>query len=337
MAGVLAPAAMVVAGLVVVTAPSPSAQAAAHAVAPVLRAGTLTAMLHARGTVSVEWNGVSIPVTDASYAYLGGEVVRTGPDGIAALRLDGGGLVVLCTSTTARIDRATAGHVVLTVERGSVRVTVPGESGVEILAGGIGLRSHATTAAGSVDAEVSARPRGGCLVCTFAGATEVSWPQSGRESPTATLAEGRIVLIEPTPPDDPAASLGGQSLPGAATAVAIPAAAAATPRSLCACETLQRPADARAAEAATVSAAVTTPAARPATAATAPALAPPGPPGLAVAEPAPPGGFDPSALPPPAAGPPGAGTPASAPPLVVLPPPLVPIVNTGGGEPASAS
>ena len=65
----------------------------------------LTGVLYTRGTAQVDWNGEKIPVSDGSYAYLGGEVVSTGPGDMGVLRLDENDRVYMCPGSRMSVSR----------------------------------------------------------------------------------------------------------------------------------------------------------------------------------------------------------------------------------------
>ena len=73
------------------------------------RAPVLAGVLYTAGTPQVDWNGVNIPVANGSYAYLGGEVVSSGPADMSVLQLDADNSVYMCPDSRMSVTRADDG------------------------------------------------------------------------------------------------------------------------------------------------------------------------------------------------------------------------------------
>ncbi len=76
--------------------------------------------LLAHKTVLVESQGTELPITDTTYAYFGGDRVRTGDQSSAAVRLGNDGALYLGPATVGTVTRS-ADQYVLDLEKGGVR------------------------------------------------------------------------------------------------------------------------------------------------------------------------------------------------------------------------
>ncbi len=282
----------------------------------------VTGVLYARGELTVDWNGVSIPVRDGSYAYVGGETVRVPPGSIGMLRVPGGGEVVLCPDSRTTLTRDAAQGFVLAIARGAARFRFPRSAAFSVDAGGTVVSPDPRAGAGDVhEGEVEVLGDGACLVCELRQGLRVARGEAAGPAPGPTV--GRVIEVGPAS-DAGAPQMRSMPIPPPLLAVASGAAAASF---LCRCDALRQAAQEAAEQAVLADAAAqeSPPAAEapPADPATiAPPVLPPDAPPMVVAEPGAPDPFDPNVLPPPAAGEPSS-------PLVVLPPPSVPFSGTG--------
>lgn len=89
---------------------------AAPAGAPIL-----AGVLYTRGSPQVDWNGARTPVSDGSYAYLGGEVVSSGADDMGVLQLDGDNKVYMCPGSRMSLARGGDGAYEITIFQGGGR------------------------------------------------------------------------------------------------------------------------------------------------------------------------------------------------------------------------
>jgi hypothetical protein len=279
-------------------------------------------VLYTRGTATVSWNGVQIPVKDGSYAYVGGESVRMQPDAMGVLRLPDGSGVVLCPGASASLSRDSTGGYELVVDQGSARFTFASKARFSVLANGTVVEPAPGREpdGGPVEGEVSARSDGGCLVCELESRIRIAIAGGAATVPPQEQP-GRVVMVTP----------GAAGAPPQISSTPIPAALLGQLRTasqdepaafLCRCEELIRDPQREARqEPLPGPGSRVDPAADPER--LLPPVAPPDAPPLALAEPGPPNPFDPNVLPPPAA-----GEPLS--PVVTVAPPAVPFTGTGG-------
>ena len=157
----------------------------------------LAGVLYTRGTAQVDWNGTKISVTDSSYAYLGGEVVSTGPGDMGVLRLDADNSVYMCPASRMSLARGDDGAYQIKISEGGGRfVFAPGtdyrvEVNQGVLSPGAGAASQPTV----MEASVFQRHPGG-VVCGFSGNVDVAgYPSDGGGEPIAlgTAGAGEII------------------------------------------------------------------------------------------------------------------------------------------------
>lgn len=216
-------------------------------------APVLTGVLYTRGTPRVDWNGVDIPVSDGSYAYLGGEEVSTGSDDMGVLRLDGDNRVYMCPGSRIRVTRGSGGAYEIHVVEGGGRFTFAPGTDFRIRASQ-GVYSPAPDSGGEPTVlEVAVFPdHPGGVACGFSGRVRVAaYPPAGGE-PVAlgTAGAGEVIDLSRT--------LGGESgAPVIVRPVSMPEAVRAWLRDnapypsapgpigfLCRCEELKRYAEA---------------------------------------------------------------------------------------------
>ena len=157
----------------------------------------LTGVLYTSGTALVNWNGITIPVEDGSYAYLGGETVSTGPGAIGLLQLDGGGVVYACPGSRLAVSRADNGAVTMRISEGTGRVVFPPGTDYRIEANqGLVTPAKDGPATGTVtEISVFQRHPGG-VVCGFGSPVDVAgFSAPGGDVPVAlgTAGPGQIV------------------------------------------------------------------------------------------------------------------------------------------------
>jgi hypothetical protein len=301
-------------------------------------APVLAGVLYTAGTALVDWNGVRIPVEDGSYAYLGGEVVSTGPDDMAVLRLDADNSVYMCPSSRISVDRGRDGDYRIKIAQGGGRFAFAAGTDYRIEANRGLLSPGAAAASEPTVAEVTVfEGHPGGVVCTFSSTVDVagySSRDSDRPIPLGTTGPGEIVDLSralraeaagggapvsmrpiPMPEDVQSRLLSNAAYPSEPGPVGY----------LCRCEELKRYAEADGIPDTAMVPRMSPPgthalAALPASGSVAPAALPELP-RVAVAAPGPPNPVDLGVMVEPASG----GT------SVTVPPPLVPVAGSGGG------
>ncbi len=188
-----------------VLAAASNAGSAATSTVPGTRIGqssvpVLAGVLYTRGSVRVDWNGVKIPVEDASYAYLGGEVIRTGPDSMGVLQLDADNSAYMCPDSKMSLSRAEDGAYHIKIFEGGGRFAfAPGTRyRIEANRGVLSPRADGTGAAQPTVVEVAvfARHPGG-VVCGFSSNLDVAgYPADGGSTPIALGSAGPGEIID---------------------------------------------------------------------------------------------------------------------------------------------
>jgi hypothetical protein len=172
-------------------------------------APVVAGVLYTRGTVQVDWNGEKIPVADGSYAYLGGELVSTGPGDMGVLRLDEDNSVYICPDSRMSVARADGGGYRIRISRGGGRFAFAAgtdyriEANQTVLSRGAGTPSQPTV----VEVAVFADHPGG-VVCGFSSSSDVAaYSSDGNGGPIAlgTVAAGEIIDLSRALHDEAAA------------------------------------------------------------------------------------------------------------------------------------
>lgn len=296
----------------------------------------LAGVLYTRGTAVVNWNGVSIPVTDGSYAYLGGEVVSTGPGDMGVLQLDGDDSVYLCPGSRMSVGRGEDGAYAIRISQGGARFAfAPGSRyRIEANQGVLSPARDSDSQPTVVEVAVFANHPGG-VMCGFSNSMNVAgFASRGGSGPVAlgTAGPGEIIDLARALRDE-AASTG---TPVIMQPIPMPASvqrwlqsnapyppAPGTIGYLCRCEELKRYAEADGIPDAAIPPRMSPPDGEALTALLATdnappvALPPPRPAELAVPD----GPLDIDS----------AVLPVAAAPPVTVPPPLVPATGSGGG------
>ena len=300
----------------------------------------LTGVLYTRGTAQVDWNGEKIPVSDGSYAYLGGEVVSTGPGDMGVLRLDENDRVYMCPGSRMSVSRE-QGAYRIKISRGGGRFAFAAgtdyriEANQGVLSPGTGAASQPTV----VEVTVFQDHPGG-VVCGFSGQMDVAgYPSDGSGGPIAlgTAGAGEIIDLSRALRDEAATS----GTPVVMQPIPMPASVQGWLRDnapyppapgpigyLCRCEELKRYAEADGIPDVAI----------------VPRMSPPDSLALGVllaADSAPPPGLPPVVLAVPVIpNPADAGVlrdSADAGPVLTVPPPLVPAAGSGGGVTSTPS
>lgn len=315
---------------------SPSAAAAAVPV--------LAGVLYTRGTATVDWNGVKFPITDGSYAYLGGEMVSTGATDMGILQLDRGNSVYMCPGSRMSVARADDGAYRIKIAQGGGRIAFAAGTNYRIEANQGVYSPGADAASQPTVAEVSVfQDHPGGVVCDFSSTLNVAaYPADGGDAPIGlgTARAGQII--------DLSRALSGEKADSGTPVIMQPIPMPASVQSwlrnntpyppepgpvgyLCRCEELKRYAEADGIPDAAIVPRMSPPEADPVgallVADTPPPVSPPLLPPLVLAVPETPNPADPAVLPPPE---------VSA-PVLTVPPPLVPITGFGGGVTSTPS
>jgi hypothetical protein len=303
-------------------------------------APVLAGVLYTRGTAQVDWNGEKISVVDGSYAYLGGEVVSTGPSDMGVLRLGGDDRVYMCPDSSMSVSR----------EQGTYRIKISRGGGRFAFAAGTDYRIEANQGVLTPGADVARQPivlevsvfqdHPGGVVCGFSSRTDVAgYPSDGSAGPIAlgTAGAGEIIDLSRALRDEAATS----GTPVVMQAIPMPASVQGWLRDnapypaapgpigyLCRCEELKRYAEADGIPDAAIPPRMSPPDSQALgvllAADTAP---PPGLPPVVLAVPVLPDPADPGVL----------RDSADAGPVLTVPPPLVPAVGSGGGVTSTPS
>ncbi len=198
-------------------AASDPGRAAAAAAVPGTRKGqtsapVLTGVLYPRGTALVDWKGVKIPVQDSGYAYLGGEVISTGPESMSVLQLDSGNSVYMCPGSRMSLSRADDGAYQIRIFEGGGRFAFAPGTNFRIEATQ-GVFSPSTVGAGPrdptvVEIAVFQRHPGG-VACGFSSNLAVAgYPADGSGTPIAlgNAGPGEIIDLARALSDESASS-----------------------------------------------------------------------------------------------------------------------------------
>lgn len=170
----------------------------------------IAGVLYSRGSARVDWNGVMIPVEDGSYAYLGGEIISTGPASMGVLRLDTDNTAYLCPESRMSLRRAEDGVIHVRISEGSGRFAfAPGSDyRIEANRGVLTPSAEGSEAPAVVEVTVFQRHPGG-VICGFSGDVDVAgYPaQAGREPVALGRAgPGEIVDLSRALRDEAASS-----------------------------------------------------------------------------------------------------------------------------------
>ena len=300
------------------------------------RTPVLAGLLFTRGTALVDWNGVKIPIEDGTYAYLGGEVISTGPGSMGVLQLDSESSAYLCPGSKMSLTRADGGayHIQL-FEGGGRFAFAPGSDyRIEVNRGVLSPSAVSRGSEEPVVLEIAAFQRHpGGVICGFSSNVDVAGYPAGGGGPIAlgSAGPGEIVDLARALRDEAATA----GTPVVIQPIKMPAGVrswlhtnAPYPSSpgpigyLCRCLELKRYAEADGIPDTAIQPRMLPPdsealASLPSD--TGPSVAPPVLPPAVLAQPGVPNAADPGML----------SSPASAP--LTVPPPLVPISGSGGG------
>jgi hypothetical protein len=285
----------------------------------------LAGVLYTKGSPQVDWNGVRTPISDGSYAYLGGEGVSSGANDMGVLQLEGENKVYMCPGSRMSLGRDDDGTYEITIYPGTGRFS---------FAPGTAYRIHANRSVYSPGPDGASRAtvvevavfdnHPGGVACGFKSSLNVTAYPAGGGEPVAlgTAGPGEVIDISRALNDEAAAS----GTPIIVQPVSMPdnvrawlrdnAPYPAAPGSigyLCRCEELKRYAEADGIPEAAIAPRMLPPGTDPLIA----LAADDGPPPAALAVPGSPNPADPGVL--------GVDTP------VTVPLPLVPITGSGGG------
>lgn len=304
----------------------------------------LAGVLYTSGTARVDWNGERIPVSDGSYAYLGGELVSTGPGDMGVLRLDEDNSVFICPSSRMSLARADGGGYRISISRGGGRFAFAAGTDYRIEANQGVLSPGAEAASQATVVEVTVfQDHPGGVVCGFSSSSEVAaYSSEGSGGPIAlgTAGAGEIIDLSRALRDEVATS----GAPLVMQPIPMPAGVQSWLRNnapyppepgpigyLCRCEELKRYAEADGIPGAAIVPRMSPPDGQALAALLAVDSAPPVPPPdlspVVLAAPALPNPADRGVL---------RGFADSA-PVLTVPPPLVPVAGSGGGVTSTPS
>ena len=300
----------------------------------------LAGVLYTSGTVQVDWNGEKIAVADGSYAYLGGEVVSTGPGDMGVLRLDEDNSVYICPGSRMSLARADGGGYRIRISQGGGRFAFAAGTDYRIEANQGVLSPGADAGSQPTVVEVSVfQDHPGGVVCGFSGSSDVAaYSSDGSGGPIGlgTAGPGEIIDLSRALRDEAATS----GTPVVMQPIPMPASVQGWLRNnapyppepgpigyLCRCEELKRYAEADGIPDEAIVPRMSPPDSQalgllPAVDTAPPVLLP-----VVLAAPAPPDPADPGVLP-------EAG---DAGPVLTVPPPLVPVAGSGGGVTSTPS
>ena len=160
----------------------------------------LMGVLYTRGTALVDWGGVKIPIEDGSYAYLGGEVISTGPGSMGVLQLDSDNSAYMCPGSKMSLTRADGGTYQIKIFEGAGRFAFAPGTDFRIEANQ-GVFSPSSDGAGSaeptvVEIAVFQRHPGG-VACGFSSRLDVAgYPADGGGTPIALGNAGPGEIID---------------------------------------------------------------------------------------------------------------------------------------------
>ena len=315
--------------LMLAAAESPDSPAAPSG-APVL-----AGVLYTRGTPEVDWNGVEIPVSDGSYAYLGGEEVSSGDDDMGVLQLDGDNRVYMCPGSRMSVTQDDDGVYQIIISGGSGRFAFAPGTKFRIQANQVVYSSPAGAGAEPTVVEIAAfggHPGG--VGCGFGGSLDVAAYPPGGGEPIAlgTAGPGEVINLSRALSDEKAAS----GAPVVVEPVAMPDEVQAWLREnapyppapgpigfLCRCEELKRYAEADGIPDTAITPRMSPPDSLALTALLAEDSAPALPPAMLAS----PNSLDPA----------DPGVLSEPGPVLTVPPPLVPARGSGGGVTSTPS
>lgn len=298
-------------------------------------APAMVGVLYTRGTPRVDWNGVDIPVSDGSYAYLGGEEVSSGDDDMGVLQLDGDNRIYMCPGSSMRVTRDGDGVYQIVMSAGTGRFAFAPGTKFRIQANQAVYTPPGGAATQPTVVEIAAfEGHPGGVGCGFSGSLGVAAYPPGGGEPVAlgTAGPGEVIdvsralrdekaasgapaIIEPVPmPDDVQTWLRENApYPPAPGPVGF----------LCRCEELKRYAEADGIPDAAITPRMSPPDSLALTALLAEDTAPGLPPAV-LASPESPNPADPGVFSEPV-------------PVLTVPPPLVPARGSGGGQTSTPS
>ena len=319
--------------LAAVAGAAPSAESRAGS-----RSGdVLSGMLYTRGSATVDWQGARIPVDDGSYAYLGGELIRTAPNSIGTLELVDGDVIYICPSSRVSLERGPGREYRLFVREGTARYVFGPDTPFSVRANQGLVTPVGGAPGGPVVGEITVFPNHpGGVICNFADTVEVAGFAAGDEAaPIALGSAGAGEIVDLARALRTEQANGGS--PVVMQPIPMPSAVSAWLRRnagpsrsgsfigyLCRCEELKRYADAEGIPDTAIAPRLTPPQGdRLPLSDPGPKLGPPTAPAVTLVAPGPPDPADPGVLPTPATGRPAPGP--------VIPAPAVPVGGSGGG------
>jgi hypothetical protein len=293
------------------------------------RAPLLAGVLYTRGTPRVDWNGVEIPVSDGSYAYLGGEEVSSGDSDMGVLQLGQDNRVYMCPGSRMSVTRDVDGVYQIVISAGTGRFAFAPGTKFRIQSNQVVYSSPAGGSAQPTVVEIAAfHDHPGGVGCGFGGSLNVAGypPKGGEPIALGTAGPGEVIDLSRALRDEKAAS----GAPVIVEPVSMPDHVQAWLREnaayppapgpigfLCRCEELKRYAEADGIPDAAIAPRMSPPDGPALTVLLAEDTAP-GLPAAILASPDSPDPADPGAL-------------SESAPVLTIPPPLVPARGSGGG------
>ena len=170
----------------------------------------LAGVLYTTGEPQVDWNGVKTPVADGSYAYLGNEVVSSGPGDMGVLQLEGDNSVYMCPDSRISVTRDDKGTYHIKIFQGIGRFSFSAGTDYRIEAnrGVYTPSASAKSQATVVEIAVFDGHPGG-VACGFSSSMDVAgYPADGGSEPIAlgTAGPGEIIDLSRALNDEKAAS-----------------------------------------------------------------------------------------------------------------------------------
>jgi len=154
-------------------------------------------VLYTTGEPQVNWNGVKTPVADGSYAYLGNEVVSSGPADMSVLQLEGDNSVYMCPDSRISVTRDDKGTYHIKISQGIGRFS---------FAAGTDYRIEANRGVYTPSAAAKSQPtvveigvfggHPGGVACGFSSSMDVAgYPADGGSEPIAlgTAGPGEVI------------------------------------------------------------------------------------------------------------------------------------------------
>ena len=173
-------------------------------------APVLAGVLYTAGTPQVDWNGVNIPVANGSYAYLGGEVVSSGPADMSVLQLDADNSVYMCPDSRMSVTRADDGAYHIRIFRGGGRFAFAAGTKYRVEANRGVYSPSAGAASEPTVVEVTVfQDHPGGVACGFSSSMDVAgYPSDGSGEPIAlgTAGPGEIIDLSRALADEAATS-----------------------------------------------------------------------------------------------------------------------------------